>query len=384
MNGGNAAKDSLLALVEAQHKVQDRYADIKRLGGHGGHGNFSLIFTATDTQTGSVVVLKVFHPFTNEQYRWKSFHREAEILGLLKGQEGVISLVSPIDKFVQVLEVEPYKIKIPVEFSYYVVELAAGDVEQIIESGNASTEQLLLIFMQMCKVVQRIHRASVVHRDIKPSNFLTLKDETIRLSDFGTARLINDFSKPMLEDYAGLPPGDIRYTAPEIISSLHDVSPHFAFKGDMFSLGATLFELFTGAVLGNQIFDIQFQENLIQHMAVVPRDERRETYDGFVSEMADAHPLPNIEDYAPSIRRCVLPIIADLYKRLAALDYRKRTADFEYVFLKVRQALIVLRNEDKLKKWREQREVYRQNREKKHEAIRVRFASKALPVSKKL
>ena len=94
----------------------------------------------------------------------------------------------------------------------------------------------------MCKAVQRIHKAKIVHRDIKPGNFLVMRDGTIRLSDFGTARLIEDSSKPILDDYAGWPPGDIRYTAPEIISSLHDVTPHFAFKGDIFSLGATLFE----------------------------------------------------------------------------------------------------------------------------------------------
>jgi serine/threonine protein kinase len=255
-----------------------------------------------------------------------------------------------------------------------VVELADGDVEETIEAGKADTEEKLLIFRQMCKAVQRIHAARVVHRDLKPGNFLVMHDGTIRLSDFGTARHIEDSSKPILDDYAGLPPGDIRYTAPEIISSLHDITPHYAFKGDIFSLGATLFELFTGTVLGNQLFDAQFQEDLLQHMAVIPRDKRREAYDGFITQMADSRPLPNIEAYAPSVRRCVLPIINDLYKNMAALDYSKRTGDFEYVFLKIQQALIVLRNEDKLRQWRERREIYRRNLELKRDALKVRFA----------
>jgi hypothetical protein len=154
---------------------------------------------------------------------------------------------------------------------------------------------------------------------------------------------------------------------------LHDTAPHFAFKGDIFALGATLFELFTGTVLGNQLFDAQFQADLLQHMAVIPREKRREAYDGFIIQMADARPLPNIEAYSPSVRRCVLPIVNDLYKNMAALDYNKRTADFEYVFLKIDQALIVLRNEDKLKRWRERREVYRRNLELKRERLRMRF-----------
>jgi serine/threonine protein kinase len=374
MNGSNTAKDDgLLSLVEAQQKVQDRYADIKRLGGHGGHGCFSLIFTANDTETGETVVLKVFRPFAREQYRWESFKREAAILELLSGKEGIIGLISPIDQFTQILEVEPQKIKIPVDFSYYVVELADGDIEETIEAAKADTEEKLLIFRQMCKAVQRIHAVRVVHRDLKPSNFLVMRDGTIRLSDFGTARLIEDSSKPILDDYAGMPPGDIQYTAPEIISSLHDVTPLYAFKGDIFSLGATLFELFTGTVLGNQLFDAQFQADLLQHMAVIPRDKRREIYDAFITQMADSRLLPNIEAYAPSVRKCVLPIINDLYKNMAALDYSKRTGDFEYVFLKIEQALIVLRNEDKLRKWRECRDVCRRNLELKREALKVRF-----------
>jgi serine/threonine protein kinase len=373
MNGGNTSKESLLSLVEAQQNVQNRYTDIKRLGGHGGHGNFSLIFTATDTQTGNTVVLKVLHPFEKEPYRYESFKRESAVLELLKGKEGVINLLAPTAQFVQVLEVEPYKIKIPLEFSYYVVELANSDVEELIEAGWADTEERLIIFRQMCKTVQRIHAVRVVHRDLKPGNFLVMQDGTLRLSDFGTARVIGDFSKSILDNYAGLPPGDIRYTAPEIISSLHDTAPHFAFKGDIFALGATLFELFTGTVLGNQLFDAQFQADLLQHMAVIPREKRREAYDGFIIQMADARPLPNIEAYSPSVRRCVLPIVNDLYKNMAALDYNKRTADFEYVFLKIDQALIVLRNEDKLKRWRERREVYRRNLELKRERLRMRF-----------
>lgn len=372
--GGNTSKEGLLALVEAQRKIEDRYTDIKRLGGHGGHGNFSLIFTATDVQTGETVVLKVFHPFEREQYRWESFKRESAVLEFLKGREGIIDLISPMAQFVQVLEVEPQKIKIPVTFSYYVVELADGDVEEVIEAGRADTEERLIIFKEMCKAVQRIHAARVVHRDLKPGNFLVMRDRTVRLSDFGTARILGDSSKPILDDYAGLPPGDIRYTAPEIISSLHDIAPHYAFKGDVFALGATLFELFTGTVLGNQIFDAQFQEDLLQHMALIPRERRQQTFDGFIGQMADARPLPNIEAYAPSIQRCVLPIVNDLYKNMAALDYNKRTGDFEYVFLKINQALIVLRNEDKLKRWREQREIYRRNLELKRERLKAKFS----------
>lgn len=234
MNGGDSGRDSLLELVEAQQKLSDRYTNIKRIKGHGGHGNFSLIFTATDAQTRETVVLKVFHPFEREQYRWESFKRESEILERLQGQEGIIKLLSPVTDFVQYLEGGPFKIKIPVTFSFYAVEIADGDVEEAIDQGSLDTEAKIVLFKQMCKAVQRIHAMKIVHRDLKPENFLLMQDGTARLSDFGTARTVGDGSKPILQDYTGVPPGDIRYTAPEIISSLHDSDHRFAIRADMF------------------------------------------------------------------------------------------------------------------------------------------------------
>src|SRR5690348_3070989 len=95
-----AGKESLLALIEAQHELQSRFVDIQRIDKHGGGGFFSLIFTATDKTTGKRVVLKVFNPFTNEPYRSESFKREAEILGKLNGREGIIGLISPYAQFI--------------------------------------------------------------------------------------------------------------------------------------------------------------------------------------------------------------------------------------------------------------------------------------------
>jgi serine/threonine protein kinase len=372
MNGGDSSRDSLLELVEAQQKLSGRYTNIKRIRGHGGHGNFSLIFTATDTQTQETVVLKVFHPFEREQYRWESFKRESEILSQLHGQEGIIQLVSPVTDFVQYLEGGPLKIKIPVTFSFYGVEMADGDVEEAIDRGDLDSEAKLVLFKQMCKAVQRIHAMRIVHRDLKPGNVLLMRDGTARLSDFGTARTIGDGSKSILQDYTGMPPGDIRYTAPEIISSLHDSDHRFAIKADIFSLGAILFEMFTGTILGPQLFDQQFQEELLQYMAAVPREKRREVYNGFIIQMADSRPLPNIETYGKPHRACILPLVNELYKRMASIDYNARVDGFSYVFLKIDQALIVLRNEDKFKRWREKRDVYRKNLELKRARTQAR------------
>jgi serine/threonine protein kinase len=367
MSGGGG-NDGLFDLIEAQPILQDRFCSLKRLDHQ---GSFSLVLTATDTATGDTVVVKFLHPFEREQYRRDSFSRESDILQRLDGTEGIIRLISPLSEFVGVLP--PYKIEIPL--SYYVVEFAERDVEHLIELGTLGTEAKLLMFKDMCKSVQRIHSMGLVHRDLKPGNFLLLKTGNLKLSDFGTARFIDQDSKPILTDYAGFPPGDVRYMSPEMLASLHDTDAAFAFKGDMFSLGAILFELFTGTILVNQLFDAQFQDELLRHMAAIARERRREIYDQIIGHMDDSRPLPSITSFAPSGPSCVLPIVNDLYRNLSALDYRKRTGNFKYAFLKINQALLVLRNEQKLRKWRENREIYRERLLLRRERLKVQWST---------
>jgi serine/threonine protein kinase len=367
-------RDTLLSLLEAQPALQGRFCNLKRLNGDGGHGNFSLIFTADDRSTRGTVIVKFFHPLAfRETYRLDSFHRESQLLQQLNGTDVIVRQVAPCAE-IQV------PIKTPVgdftlDVPYYVLERAERDIESVIAGGTTPTESTLLIFKAMCRAVQHIHSRSIVHRDLRPGNFLIFSDGSIRLSDFGTARRLTPDEKPMLDDYSGYPPGAIAYTAPELIASLHDVSSEIAYKADVFSLGAILFELFTGVMLGPQLFDDQNLLDIARYMGAVPREQRRFVFDGFVTELSDKRPLPDLAAFGISEHRAVLPIMDDLYKRIAALDYRKRNGNFPYMFLKLDQALLVIRNEAKYQRWRRLREKYRNDLREKRERIAQRIAS---------
>jgi serine/threonine protein kinase len=363
--------DNFFTLIEARSDIDGRFINLRRAG----EGHFCLVFSATDKTSNSEVAVKVFHiAFLNDTYRLQCFRRESEILERLKDNDHILDWIAPVRDFTVTLVEPTTNIPIDLRFPYFALELAVGDVGQVIRSGSWKPEQTLLAFREMCKAVQRIHRESVCHRDIKPSNFVVMKDGGLKLSDFGTARDFKGSEPPILSNYPW-PPGDVRYTSPEMLAVIHDVQPSIAFLGDFYSLGATLFEMCTGLVLGIQIFDAAFMADLAKSMNAVDRSRRLHTYLGFVRNLAGAHPLPSIAAFGHGLPLCVATLVDDLYQSMVALDFRDRLCDFERIFLRIERCLLVLRNDEKIRRWRERREIFKRNREEKYRRAEARMLS---------
>ena len=186
----------------------------------------------------------------------------------------------------------------------------------------------------------------------------------VKLSDFGAARHVDGGEPAILAAYPAAP-GDTRYASPEMHALLHDSDPSVARGGDIFALGATLFEMCTGAILGIQIFDASFASDLAHAMAAISKGDRRRVYLEFVQNIDAGHPLPSISDYATDVPASIRELIDGLYKGMASLDYRRRLCDFETIFLKIDQCLLVLRNEEKVRRWQRTKEQFAQNRRDK-------------------
>jgi serine/threonine protein kinase len=186
-----------------------------------------------------------------------------------------------------------------------------------------------------------------------------MPDGSIRLSDFGTARILDGTTPGLLADYAQFPPGDLAYVAPEMLASLHDDDPSIALGADIFSLGSCLFEMHTGIPLGVQLFDQSFQADLMQAMSAVKRGQRIRTYNQFVTNIANSHHLPTVAAFSPKIPRCIVNQVDDLYRSMAAIDYKSRIRDFEHIFLKLDRCIFTLQNEEKIRRWRQKREKER-------------------------
>jgi serine/threonine protein kinase len=342
-----------LQMVERRPLIDGRFTNIRRLDPTGGNGNFSLIFAALDKRTGQDVALKFYHPNQRtDPYRWACFKREAEVLESLSGQRDIIGFAAPQSEFVEDFPVGSDTFQIP--FAYYGMELAASDMGIITAMGVWDAERLLTAFQAMCRAVQRLHAQGITHRDLKPRNFLVDRSGAIKLSDFGTARRIDDPAGQLLQNYA-FPPGDLRYASPELLACLHDDDPEIALKADVFSLGAILFEMFTGLTLVPLVFDSTSVNDLVFLMSKTRKGQRSRVYDGFVSSMSNAHPLPDVSGMGSVIPACIVERVDRLYRSMAAIDYHARLCDFERIFWQIQSALLVLRNEGAFRRWREEK-----------------------------
>jgi serine/threonine protein kinase len=124
---------------------------------------------------------------------------------------------------------------------FMVMEYIEGlNLEQLVhQRGPIPYPEAIPLFQQALFGLSQAHRLGVIHRDIKPSNIIINRQGIAKVMDFGIARVVGHSRLTR----TGLQVGTLYYMCPEQIQG-KDVD----FRGDIYALGITLFELLTGKV----------------------------------------------------------------------------------------------------------------------------------------
>jgi serine/threonine protein kinase/Tol biopolymer transport system component len=213
-----------------------------------GAGGMGEVYRAHDTRLKRDVAVKLLPPaFARDPDRIARFQREAEVLATLN---------HPNIAAVYGFEETP-------EASGIVLELVEGfTLREIIARGPVPVEEGLAIARQIAAALEAAHEKGVIHRDLKPANIKVTPGGTVKVLDFGLAKMLDSVSGSELQGSshgfsmsptfaaeatsAGLILGTAGYMSPEKARG-----KPVDRRTDIWSFGCVLYEMFTA----RQVFE---------------------------------------------------------------------------------------------------------------------------------
>ena len=199
--------------------LDNRYEILEAIGA----GGMAVVYKALDHRLNRLVAVKILKDdFSRNQEFRRRFHAESQAVAMLS-HPNIVSV---------------YDVSRTGDIDYIVMELIEGiTLKQYLErKGNLNWRETLHFSMQIAKALEHAHSRGIVHRDIKPHNIMILKDGSIKVADFGIARISSAQST----------------LTREALGSVHYISPEQAkgarvdCRSDLYSLGVVMYEMLTG------------------------------------------------------------------------------------------------------------------------------------------
>ena len=188
-----------------------------------GTGGMAVVYKARCHRLNRLVAIKILKDdyLEDEEFR-RRFHSESQAVAMLS-HPNIVSI---------------YDVSTSITADYIVMELIDGiTLKQYMEKkGVLNWKETLHFAIQISKALEHAHSKGIVHRDIKPHNVMVLKNGSVKVTDFGIARMMskgNTLTK-------------------EALGSVHYISPEQAKGGrvdnrsDIYSLGVVMYEMMSG------------------------------------------------------------------------------------------------------------------------------------------
>jgi tRNA A-37 threonylcarbamoyl transferase component Bud32/tetratricopeptide (TPR) repeat protein len=213
--------------------IQNRYR-LQELIGRGGMGE---VWRALDESLGRKVAVKCLKPLSGSadpafsRVLQERFRREARVAASL--QHRGVTVVHDFGEHEGVL--------------YLVMELLDGrNLMQVLQDARGlplPVPDVMDIAEQVAAALAYTHAQGIVHRDLKPANIMRLSDGSVKICDFGIARLGHDIGFTSRLTGTGIAMGTPHYMSPEQIGADEEIDH----RSDLYSLGCVLYELATSA-----------------------------------------------------------------------------------------------------------------------------------------
>ena len=199
--------------------LDNRYEILEILG----IGGMAVVYKARCHRLNRLVAIKILK---DEFARDEEFRRRFQAEG-----EAVAMLSHP--NIVQI-----YDVSTSDSANFIVMELIDGiSLKQYMEKkGVLNWKETLHFSMQITKGLEHAHSRGIVHRDIKPHNIMVLKNGSVKVMDFGIARVMNKSNTLTKEAL-----GSVHYISPEQAKGGHTDN-----RSDLYSLSVVMYEMMTG------------------------------------------------------------------------------------------------------------------------------------------
>jgi eukaryotic-like serine/threonine-protein kinase len=216
-----------------------------------GSGGMGEVYRARDMRLGRDVALKILSSaFTNDPERLARFEREARVLAALN---------HPNIATIHGIEESPSTRSGQAPIQALVMELVEGPtLADRIAQGPTTVDEALPIARQIAEALEAAHEQSIIHRDLKPANIKLRPDGTVKVLDFGLAKIAGSLSP----DASAITLDGTREG--QILGTAAYMSPEQARgqavdkRSDIWAFGCVLYEMLTGrrAFVGDEVSEV--------------------------------------------------------------------------------------------------------------------------------